>query len=344
MQTTPIEKYFLFSLLALTIILTVAIFYPFLTVIVLAAAFAVILDPVYLWIKKHTYKNKAWFASLITVIIFLLGLCVPLFFIGTAVFNQTQDAYISVVSNGGADKFIQSLDTSVNRILPEGFSFDANTKINNIIQSFSNNFASFFASTFNTIIMFTIMILALYYLLKDGESWKRGLISLLPLSDKNAEEILANLTSSINRVLKGSFIIAIAQGLLAWVGLTIFGVPNAAIWAVIAGIASFVPTIGTSIVSVPAVIYLFLSGMQLQAIGLLIWSAVLVGTIDNILNPYIISKNTEMPSLFVLFSILGGISLIGPIGILIGPLVLSLLYTLVSIYKKEVKVKIVETQ
>jgi len=75
--------------------------------------------------------------------------------------------------------------------------------------------------------------------------------------------------------------------------------------------------------------------MDLQALGLLIWSFLLIGMIDNLLAPYIISKDTEIPSLFVLFAILGGISLVGPLGILVGPLVLSLLYSLVSIYKKE---------
>jgi predicted PurR-regulated permease PerM len=77
--------------------------------------------------------------------------------------------------------------------------------------------------------------------------------------------------------------------------------------------------------------------MHFQALGLLIWSVIIVGTIDNILSPYIISKDTEIPSLFILFAILGGVSLLGPLGILIGPLVLSLLYSLVSIYKREIK-------
>ena len=77
--------------------------------------------------------------------------------------------------------------------------------------------------------------------------------------------------------------------------------------------------------------------MQLQALGLLIWSALLIGTIDNVLAPYIISKDTQIPSLFILFAILGGVSLLGPLGILIGPLVISLLYSLITIYKKEIK-------
>ncbi len=334
MHTTQSEKHFIFILLAIALILTIAILYPFLTVIILSAAFAVILTPIYKWLKKKL-KGISWLASLLTIIIFLVCLLVPLFLVGKEVLNQTQTVYYSIVANGGADKLIHSLDSSINKLLPEGFYFDTNSKITNFIVSLSGNFASFFASTFNSIAMLLIMVFALFYMLKDGANWKKGLISILPLSDENANKIFSNLSDSINRVLKGSFIIAIAQGVLAWIGFTIFGVPNAAIWAVVAGIASFIPTFGTSIVSIPAMIYLFVSGMQFQALGLLLWSMLLIGTIDNILSPYIISKNTEIPSLFILFAILGGISLMGPVGILIGPLILSLLYSLVSIYKSE---------
>jgi len=173
--------------------------------------------------------------------------------------------------------------------------------------------------------------------LKNGEKWEKGVINIFPLSNSNVNEIITNLKSSINRIFKGSFIIAIAQGFLAWVGFMFFGVPNAIIWAIVGAISSFIPTIGTSIVTIPAILFLFFTGMHLQALGLLLWSLLIVGTIDNILAPYIISKDTEIPSLFILFAILGGVALLGPLGILIGPLVLSLLYSLVSIYKKEMR-------
>jgi len=336
MQITSTEKHFLFVLLLITIILTLFIFYPFLAMLVLSAAFAVVLNPVYLWIKKHLVKNISWLASVLTVILFLIGLCVPLFFIGKAVFVQTQDLYYNMISSGDSNRFIASIDSSINKLLPEGFSFDVHTKITELISSLSNNLAQFFSSTINSIIMFVLMIFTLFYLLKDGEKWEKAFTKMLPLSDKNTSEILTNLKQSINRIFKGSFIIAIAQALLAWIGFMIFGIPNAIIWAIVAGVASFIPTIGTSIVSVPAVLFLFFTGMELQALGLLIWSVIIIGTIDNILSPYIISKDTEIPTLFVLFAILGGVSLIGPLGILIGPLILSLLYSLVSIYKKEI--------
>jgi predicted PurR-regulated permease PerM len=307
--------------------------------VILAAAFAVVLNPAYAWIKKKVTRGVPWIASVITVTLFLLCLCVPLFFIGTTVISQTQDLYQNFTENGGASSAsINSIDTYIDNILPDGFTFDTHAKINDLILFISNNLTSFFASTFNTIIMFILMVLSIFYILKDGSHWRKTLIHIIPLSKHNIEEILSKLSTAINRILKGSFFIAIVQGLLTGIGFTIFGVPNPALWGVVAGMASFVPTIGTSLVSVPAMIFLFVTGMEAQAIGLLVWSMVLVGTIDNLLTPYVISKNTEIPSLFILFSILGGISLMGPVGVLIGPLVLSLLYSLISIYKKEVGV------
>jgi len=337
MKINSTERYFLFVLLSLTIILVVLILYPFLAMFILAAAFAVVLTPVYLWIKRRLVKNISWLASILTVLLFLLFLCIPLFFIGKEIFSQTQEMYLNIKNSGNSYQFIESINISINKWLPAGFDFDINTKISQLISSFSNNLAQFFTSTINSIFMFALMIFTLFYLLKDGQKWEKGLIKIIPLSDENLNYIISDLKKSINKIFKGSFIIAIAQGILAWAGFMVFGIPNATIWAVMAGIASFIPTVGTSLIAVPAVLFLFFTGMQIQALGLLIWSIFLIGTIDNILNPYIISKNTEIPSLLILFSILGSITLIGPLGILIGPLVLSLLYSLVSIYKKEIQ-------
>lgn len=336
MHITSTEKYFLFILLLITIVLSFLIFYPFLTMFVLSAAFSVVLTPVYLWIKKHLVGNISWIASLLTVILFILCLCIPLFFVGKAVFFQTQDLYTNIMTKGTPSHLIESVDSIINKMLPAGFDFNIHSKITEFVSFISSNLASFFSSTLNSILLFALMIFSLFYLLKDGERWRKGFVNIFPLKNDDTNEILSNLKKAINRIFKGSFIIAIAQGVLAWVGFTVFGVPNAVIWAVVAGICSFIPTIGTSIVSVPAILFLFFTGMQLQALGLLVWSIVLIGTIDNILSPYIISKDTEIPSLFILFAILGAISLIGPLGILIGPLVLSLLYSLISIYKKEI--------
>ncbi len=337
MQITSTEKYFLFVLLLITVVFTFLIFYPFLAMLILAIAFAVILDPVYLWIKTKLVRNISWLASLLTVVLFLVCLCVPLFFIGKAIFVQTHNIYLNMISSGGTSHLIESINSSINKIMPAGFNIDVHAKVTELVASFSGNLTKYFSSMVNSIIMFVLMVFTLFHLLKNGEKWEKGVINIFPLSNSNVNEIITNLKSSINRIFKGSFIIAIAQGFLAWVGFMFFGVPNAIIWAIVGAISSFIPTIGTSIVTIPAILFLFFTGMHLQALGLLLWSLLIVGTIDNILAPYIISKDTEIPSLFILFAILGGVALLGPLGILIGPLVLSLLYSLVSIYKKEMR-------
>ena len=336
MKTSSSEKHFLYVLMAIVFALTVAIFWPFLTVIILAVAFAVVLTPVFKWINKYLTKRISWLASLITVILFFLVLCIPVFFVGKVVLNQVQDIYKHIVVSGDSNSIIQSIDTSINRIMPEGFNFDTYGKIAQLTGNLTSKVAGLFASTFRTIVLFVLMILTIFYLLKDGENWKKNVVMLCPISEKHTNEILETMRKAINRIFKGSFLIAIVQGVLMSIGLKIFGVPNAAIWGVVAGMASFIPTLGTSVVSVPAIIYLFLSGMQLQALGLLIWAVLAVGMIDNVLSPYVISKDTEISSLFILLAILGGVSLLGPVGIFIGPLVLSLLYSLVSIYKKDI--------
>jgi len=335
METSKTEKYFLFALLAVVLVVALLILYPFLSVFILAASFTVVINPVYQWIKKHiTMKNK-WIASLITIILFLLVLCVPLFFTGSVIFNQAQNAYRSVTANGNTDLLIQKIDTSINSIMPHGFTFDTYGKIANFTSFLAGNIGNFFSYTFNTILMVVLMIFTMFYLLKDGSSWKESLIKILPLSEKNTKEILSDLKMAINRVIKGSFLIAIIQGFLAWLGLWFFGVPNPALWGVVAGMTSLIPNLGTSMVTVPAILFLYFTGLPLHALGLFLWAILIVGTIDNVLSPYIISKNTEIPPILTLFSILGGIALMGPVGILMGPLTISLLYSLVSIYRKE---------
>ncbi len=335
MPTTLIERVFFFILLGLVLIFMIAIFYPFITVLILAASFAVVLSPVYLFIKKRLTRGRAWIASLITIVLFIFVICAPLIFIGSQIVTQTQDAYTHTIATTNSSTTITSLTTSINSILPQGVVIDVGAKITDVFAVISKNITNVFSSLIETIVLFVLMIIAIFYLLKDGAQWRKSFINLFPLSETTLNEILLKLSIAINQIIRGTFIIAIIQGVLIGIGLFAFGVPNALLWGFVAGIMSFVPTVGTSIVSIPAILFLFMQGMPIHAFGLLLWSALLVGMIDNLLAPFIISKDTKIPSLFILFAILGGISLIGPIGILIGPLALSLLYALISIYRKE---------
>lgn len=335
MQSKIIEKYFFFGILLATLIFTFLIFRPFWIVLVLGVSFAIVLHPIYEWLEKK--RLPQWLSSLITIFIFIIVLCGPILSIGTVVFKQSQSLYHMVTDNGNAKPFLDSIEVNVNKILPDGMSFDINQKATEFVSYISNNIASIFTATASAFFSFILILLIIFYCLKDGKEWRQALIILSPLGDADDEKIISRLAQAVNGVIKGSLFIAFVQGTLMGLGLWMFGVPNAALWGVLAAITSLIPTLGTSLVSIPAIAFLFATGETTAAIGLLIWAFVMVGMIDNFLGPLVVSKKIKISSLLILFSVLGGISLLGPVGVLVGPLTISLLYTLISIYRNEFK-------
>lgn len=335
MQPKIIERYFFFGLLVVTFIFTFFIFQPFWIVLVLGASFSIILYPMYEWLNKKRLHPSL--AAFVTLLFFIAVLCIPLFGIGSIIFNQSQNLYHSVANNGNAIPFINSLGDKINQILPNGVSFDINEKISSLISFLTNNLANIFSATIYALFSFILLFLTIFYFLKDGKEWKKTLLRLSPLSGADNDIIINKLLQTVNGVIKGTLFIALIQGILMGIGLALFGVQNAAIWGVVAAITSLVPSVGTAIVSVPAIIFLFATGHTIPAIGLMVWSVIMVGTIDNFLTPYIIGRGINIPPFLILFSVLGGIALLGPIGILIGPLAISLLYTLTEIYQTEFK-------
>jgi len=174
----------------------------------------------------------------------------------------------------------------------------------------------------------------MFFFLKDGERILQRLVTLSPLHDSYDIELLKKTTATIESVVKGTLLIALVQGFLAGLGLFIFGVPNAILWGALAALCAFVPGLGTALVVIPSVIYLFIIGNTPFAIGLSAWGVLLVGMIDNILGPYLYKKGTRLHPLIVLFAVLGGISFFGPEGLFLGPVIASLFVSLIHIDEK----------
>ncbi len=335
METKIVERYFFFGLLLSTFIFTFLIFRPFWVVLVLGACFAIVLYPIYEWFCKRKFPN--WLSSIVTVILFTILLCGPLLGMGVLVFNQSEDVFYLVVDGDTLDPFLVSVEESVNKILPEGIDLDVKEKSTEFIAYIANNIANIFTTTLSAFFSFLLMLLIIFYFLKDGARWKRYIIILSPLNDGDDERIISRLIKSVNSVIKGSMLISLIQGFLMGIGLWIFNVPNPALWGTVAAVSSMLPTIGTALVSVPAIMFLLATGSTGNAIGLTIWASTIVGMVDNFLHPIIVGGSMHIPPLLVLFSVLGGIAFLGPVGILVGPLSVSLLYTLISIYRNEFK-------
>jgi predicted PurR-regulated permease PerM len=177
-----------------------------------------------------------------------------------------------------------------------------------------------------------IFLVALYYLLKDGVKFKRAVITLSPLDEADDEIIFQKLGMAINTVVEGNLLIALVQGILTCLGLAIFGIANPVLWGSVAAAAALVPGIGTALVLTPAILFLFLTGGMFNGTGLLIWGVLAVGLVDNFLGPKLIGHGIQIHPLLILLSVIGGLAFFGPLGFLLGPLTITLLFVILDIY------------
>jgi len=164
MQTKIIERYFFFGLLLSTLIFIFFIFKPFWIVLILGASFTVVLYPIYKYFNKYI---SSWLSAFVIVFLFALIICGPILGIGAMVFNQSQNVYHNVINNGGAENFITSINTTINNMLPEGLTFDAHEKVSSFVSFLSNNISKIFSSTFSTLFSFILMLVSIFYFLKD---------------------------------------------------------------------------------------------------------------------------------------------------------------------------------
>jgi predicted PurR-regulated permease PerM len=170
-------------------------------------------------------------------------------------------------------------------------------------------------------LMLFVMLYAMFCFLKDGRAILDWTFGCLPLSAGDKERLVATFNSVGRATLKGTLIIGIVQGGLAGLSFWVAGIGGAVFWAAVMAVLSIIPGIGSALVWVPAVIFLALDGQIGAAVGVALWCAIVVGTVDNFLRPLLIGKDTKMPDLLVLLTTLGGLALFGASGILVGPMI-----------------------
>ncbi len=341
MVNRKLHLHFLLLLLAGALLLSFFIFRPFLAPLALAMVFAVVLQPLHTRIMGYL-GNRESLAALATVLVSVVCILVPLSFLGTQIFYESINVYDSLATNDGRQSvvmtFVQDTGRTLERTIPGAADFSANISADfdmyakQGLEWLIAHVGAALSGLTSLLVSLFIFFISLYYLLRDGKKLKQTLVTLSPLEDTDDELVFGRLALAVNSVIKGNLTIALIQGVLTAIGLTIFGVPNAVLLGTIAAVAALIPAVGTALVLAPATLYLFLIGDTLPGIGLLVWWIFGVGLIDNFLGPKLVGRGMRLHPLFVLLSVLGGIALFGPIGIFLGPLTLSLLFAFITIY------------
>ncbi|KND49023.1 MAG: hypothetical protein AB200_01165 [Parcubacteria bacterium C7867-005] len=330
------ELYFLIVLLSLVFILIFSIFWPFLYSLILAVVFATVFDPLHKYILSFTGGKRGLSAILSVILVFILVI-LPISFFASQIFQEASTLYFYLMTNEGSSTLTLGSEGAINGLkyfVPNqaGFSIDLSQYAREGLAWLIPHLSSILSNLLKIVVGVFVFLIALYFSFKDGQAIKKTVLAMSPLKDNHDEEIFKRLSLAVNSVIKGILVVAIVQGALTSLGFLIFGVPSALLWGSVAAIAAMIPGFGTSLVIGPAIIYLFVSGSTYHAVGLFVWGVTAVGLVDNFLGPKLLERGMHIHPFLILLSILGGLGLFGPLGFLLGPLALGLLFALLDIY------------
>jgi predicted PurR-regulated permease PerM len=308
------------------------VFYPFMGVLALAIILSIALQPVYEKIK-HVFKYEG-LSSLIVILLLAVFIIIPLLFLGWQIFQEAQSLYAHISGEKLAylEKIANLIEKPIRNYIPN-FSIDLNVYIEKIFSWLTNNIGALVSGTTQTLTSILLIIFSLFFLLKDNKKLKKLLIELSPLDDKYDSIIIEKTETTVNSVVRGSLLVAIIYGLIMGISFWFFGVPSPTLWGTVTVIASLIPPIGAALVILPVIVYLGIVGNYFAAFGLFVWGTLIMVSIEQYLRPTLFKRGISAHPLFILFSVLGGLSFFGPSGLIFGPIILSLFLTLLDIYK-----------
>jgi predicted PurR-regulated permease PerM len=332
------------SVLLLVVLFISALFLSmirnFLMAIFLAGIFSALSYPLYSRLSKWFGGRRAP-ASGVTILIILFVILLPLGGLFGIVTSEAIKVGTSV--KPWIEKQIAAPDAVVERLnrLPyaenvmqhrEAILQKAGEAVGSISKFFINHLSSVTFGTINFVFMLFVLLYTMFFLLMDGEKLLYKMLYYLPLEDHDEHIILEKFTSVSRATLKGTAVIGILQGGLSGIAFAVVGIPSAIFWGTIMTVLSIIPGIGTALVWIPAAIILAGGGHIYRAAGLAVFCAVVVGSLDNILRPALVGKDTQMHELMIFFGTMGGIFMFGVPGIIIGPIIAALFITLWDIY------------
>lgn len=339
MDHPHIRAYFLAIVTTILAVLVVYMFRPFLVTLGLAGIFAVTFAPLTNSLRRAGLSETL--ASLATLLIAVIVVAVPLSFLSVQLFREAENVYVTLSQPGTVSQAQAGLTAagySLDSTFPGAGAYIANLSQN--LGAYARQGLSYtlghagalFAGTFSFLLQLFVFMMTLYYLLKERLRIVDAVKRFSPLTKPESEALTARLIRTITSVVRGTLVIALIQGTLTAIGFALFGVPNSVLWGTVAVVGALIPSVGTALVFIPAVLYLFFIDHVGAAIGLALFGMLGVGIADNILRPILVGSKAAIHPLIVLLSVLGGLTFFGPGGLFLGPLVVSLLLGLLSIY------------
>jgi len=343
-------KYFYLLFFVIIAYLSFIIAKPFLTAILAGAIITYTFHPIYkILLKKIKNDNLA---SVLMCLLILLLIIVPIIIVINNASEEARYFYVRAKQKVFSGELLsyKCQDGVLCTTITKMQEFVKKPNIRTHIEQSLAKFSTFILEEASNI-LFRIPRLLLssfiaffvaFYLFKDGVEFVKRTKNLIPIKKQFRKEVFGKIDQVTHAVIYGSIIIALIQGALGALGFFIFGLDSPILWGFIMSIFALIPFVGTTIIWAPAGLFLLFDGLitdekiiLIRGIGLLIYGALLISSVDNVLKPKLIGRRAQVHPALVLIGALGGLVLFGFIGFILGPLILSLFEAFIQIYEKE---------
>lgn len=317
---------------------------PFWGAIFWAVALTILFYPLYAWLNRKI-GDKPTLASIVTLTLAVLLVVIPLALLALHIVNYATDIYeafdtgelnAEVLQETVAERFPQ-----IPQLL-ERFDIDMENlgeRVSNSLSSSSQFIAqeafSIGQNTFHFLISMVLMLYLSFFFFRDGKGIANVISKAIPLENNREEKLMDRFVKVTRATIKGTFIVAIVEGVLGGIILAILGVSGAVLWGVLIGLLSLVPALGSFLVWGPIAVYLLATGDIVQGVILLVFGGLVIGLVDNILRPILVGRDVRLPDWLILLSILGGLVIFGVHGFVIGPILTALFITLWNIFMQD---------
>lgn len=337
------RRFFLWMLITVSLLFG-WVLEPFWGAVFWACALSVIFYPLQQWLLDHLSPRRGSMA-LLTLLCSVLVVVLPLLAIGASFVQEGINFYARLQSGEvdpakmidavksafpAAVSTLQSfgIDTDNLRLKLTEFAMGTSKVLAGEMLAIGQNAAGLFLNI-------ALMLYLAFFLLRDGPKLLHLLVEALPLGDEREHLLLAKFAEVTRATVKGNLVVAVVQGTLGGIIFYLLDIPAPILWGVVMTFLSLLPAVGAALVWLPVSLYLYATGQWVPATVLIAYGALVIGLADNILRPLLVGRDTKLPDYVVLFSTLGGISLFGINGFVLGPLVAALFMVFWQIFMTE---------
>lgn len=306
---------------------------------------AVILAIVFYPIQAHFVRMVQYktIAALLTLLCVFAIIFVPLWVLGGQVVEQSLDLYerVSTEDSGVTRAGIMERVTDVLGFL-ERYGIEQN-EVRSRLSSFAQTGADFVTrqavvfgqATFGFLVSFLLTVYLLFFLLRDGPAIGTKIMHIIPLGKEREWTLYQNFVAVTRSIFKGTLVVSVVQGTIGGILFVVAGIDGALLWGVIMALLSIIPALGSFIVWFPAGLLLLLTGSVWQGVVVLGGGIFVISLIDNVLRPILVRRDVQMPDAIILISILGGLSVFGITGFIIGPIIAGFFFSMWSIFEQD---------